>query len=256
MHIKIEDWPQPNPFTCEWAAPLDRFRHITSLAGKSVLLIGYSDEQAATLMSAENFGSALRLALWADHIDLEGGTFPVVVGDISKRTEFLDNEFDAVITSALLEHISDLDGAFREIKRITKKPGLFISEFGPVWSGSAGHHLYLDTNNPHLNFQQRQLPSHMHLIFTPDEVAQYLISMGIDAYTANRAVVAIFEWDGIGRVMYDDYEFLADNYFRSLVRLYWTSRVEPAVLSALRQRYPQNRSFDIEGGFWILAVDE
>ncbi len=257
MHTTdIAVWPRPQPFTCLWSDTLGKFQNITALKVKRVLLIGYSDEQASVLMARENFDSAVRLALWADHIDLEGTNFPVVVGDISKRTEFEDNEFDAVLTSALLEHINDLEGAFIEIKRITKSSGLFISEFGPVWSGACGHHLYLDPGHSHLDFQQRHLPSHMHLLFTRDEITEYLINTGVHAHIADQAVYNIFDWNGISRVMYDDYEILSNKHFRCLVRLYWTAPLSPEVLARLVNRYPTNRSFDVEGGFWILTIDK
>jgi SAM-dependent methyltransferase len=56
--------------------------------------------------------------------------FPSVkayVGDIQKRTEFDDKQFDRVIAVHVLEHLPDLPSALREIHRILKDGGHFTA---------------------------------------------------------------------------------------------------------------------------------
>jgi len=50
----------------------------------------------------------------------------VVVGDISKRTPFKDNEFDAVIMGEIIEHVFEDTTALREVRRILKDDGRLI----------------------------------------------------------------------------------------------------------------------------------
>jgi SAM-dependent methyltransferase len=245
--------PRPQPFVIRWSNDMNRYRDLISLQGKHVLLIGFSEPQAVEFANREQIGSAIRLTLWADHVDTQGETFPIVIGDISRPTVFEDNQFDAVVTSAVLEHLVDMEGAFKEIKRITKHGGYFISEFGPVWSGAAGHHIYMDPGHPYLDFQQRQLPSHMHLLYSRDEIKAYYEEVGLGAQ-AGSVVHNIFDWDGVGRVMYEDYETLSNKYFLPLVKTFWLSQPHPDVLSELRRRHSPYTQFDVEGGFWILAV--
>ena len=56
--------------------------------------------------------------------------FPAVntyIGDIQKRTEFDNMQFDRVIAVHVLEHLPDLPGALREIHRILKERGHFTA---------------------------------------------------------------------------------------------------------------------------------
>jgi ubiquinone/menaquinone biosynthesis C-methylase UbiE len=51
--------------------------------------------------------------------------FPVVKGDCT-RLEFEDKSFDVIFSSNVLEHISDLDAAFSQMKRVLKKDGIMV----------------------------------------------------------------------------------------------------------------------------------
>jgi len=54
--------------------------------------------------------------------------FPTVktyVGDIQKRTEFSDRQFDRIIAIHVLEHLLDLPSALKEIHRVLKDDGHF-----------------------------------------------------------------------------------------------------------------------------------
>ena len=64
-----------------------------------------------------------------------------VVGDITKETEFEESFFDIVYSVSVLEHIKNLNEAFKEMKRILKPGGLIIHNYGPYFSHNGGHAL-------------------------------------------------------------------------------------------------------------------
>jgi SAM-dependent methyltransferase len=70
------------------------------------------------------------------------------------------------------EHI-DLPEAFANIRRILRPGGIFVSVFGPVWSNPYGHHLYVDPEDPLLNFALWKLPGWMHLPSSPTEIMDF-----------------------------------------------------------------------------------
>ena len=217
--------------------------------------MGYSDEQAGSVVAQENIGSAVRITLWDDHIDMEGSNFPVVVGDICTRTSFADDSFDAILFMSVFEHLHDIEGAFNEICRIVRDGGLCFSEFGPIWTGATGHHLYLDPGHPALDFTQRKLPSHMHLLFSREEIITFLIKVhGVSDYHANEAVACIFDRDIINRQPYEVYAETSKRYFRAISHENFTSPVPPLVREALIAK-GYTGAVDIDGGVWCLRVD-
>ena len=249
----IRDLPFPGQLSCFTRNPIQRCRHIVDLSGKHVLLIGFSDAQAVTLAETEKIGTATRLTLWADHIDMDGSNFDIVIGDICKTTQFKCDTFDAVVFSAVFEHLGDIEGAFAEVRRVLKHGGLCISEFGPVWESSTGHHLYLDPGHPVLDFTQRQLPSHFHLIYDRETIHQYLCWRGLSPHLSDRCVHSIYDSDLVSRNYSYRYFHAAKNFFTVLMQENYTSEVSQTVKEALYSKgHKEFESF--EGGFWCMIA--
>jgi len=61
----------------------------------------------------------------AENLEREYPTVKTFVGDIQKRTEFSDKQFDRIIAIHLLEHLPDLPAALTEIHRVLKDDGQF-----------------------------------------------------------------------------------------------------------------------------------
>jgi SAM-dependent methyltransferase len=66
-------------------------------------------------------------------------TFELATGG---RLPFDDSSFDAVLSTDTFEHVMDLEGAFREIARVLKPGGVFLSRFGPLFHSPQGYHFY------------------------------------------------------------------------------------------------------------------
>lgn len=58
-----------------------------------------------------------------------------------EKTDFNDNQFDLIISTSVLEHISNIPAAFKEMARILKPGGTIIHNFDPFFSPGGGHSL-------------------------------------------------------------------------------------------------------------------
>jgi SAM-dependent methyltransferase len=139
------------------------------------------------------------------HPDAAVKRFPLVIGDITKRTQFKDGAFDAILTLSVLEHLSELHGAFDEMSRVLRNGGEMLHMFGPAWSCAYGHHIYADPSDALLNFSLRQMPAHIHLLCSRQEIVDYYPDAGYPDKAWQAALHWFFEAPYINRVFYDDY---------------------------------------------------
>lgn len=77
--------------------------------------------------------------------------------DITRQTDFGSKTFDYIYSSSVLEHIKDLRGAFREMKRILRNDGLLIHAYNPFFTANGGHALgILDSPWGHVLLSSRE----------------------------------------------------------------------------------------------------
>jgi SAM-dependent methyltransferase len=58
----------------------------------------------------------------------------------ARALPFADASFDLVASTALLEHVSGVDAAMREMARVTRPGGLIFANFGPLYHTYGGAH--------------------------------------------------------------------------------------------------------------------
>jgi SAM-dependent methyltransferase len=226
----------------------DFFGKVAELSGKSVLCVGFSEEEVEMYVERYNPKRIVLLTNWSDHVDAKILRYPLVIGDITVKTDFSDDEFDAVLTLSVLEHLSDLHGAFAEMTRIVKSGGDLIHMFGPAWSSAYGHHLYCNPNEALLNFSRWDMPAHIHLLCTHDQIAAFYLDHGFPLSVADEVLHWFFEAPIINRVFYDDYlAILSDkSYQLDFIRVMHNTL--PLAHSAmLRERYPGRNDFSSYG---------
>ncbi len=87
----------------------------------------------------------------------EGSGISYKTGELSKL-DFNDNMFDMIICSHVLEHVTEIEEALSEIKRISKDGSIVIinSPIGIGWSGETEHVWWIDKN---INFRLGELIS-------------------------------------------------------------------------------------------------
>jgi SAM-dependent methyltransferase len=223
------------------------------LQGAKVLCVGLSELEITQQIEIHKPKSISSLTLWPDHIDAYTKRYELVVGDITKRTPFEDDSFDAIVTLSLLEHINPLESGLAEMRRITRPRGIIASMFGPVWSSAYGHHLYaIDPTDPLLNFSLWDMPAYMHLLWDKSEIRSFYEEKGYSKGDIDIVIEFIFDWDGINRNIYMDY---IDNFFRMfqvefLEAMY--NFIDEPTLRRLHSRFPETRDFTTYGAKVVL----
>ena len=59
----------------------------------------------------------------------------------ARELPFDDNTFDAIFSTNVFEHVMEVETMLKEIKRILKPGGHFVTQFGPLFYSPLGYHL-------------------------------------------------------------------------------------------------------------------
>jgi SAM-dependent methyltransferase len=233
----------------------DFYGHFTDLHGKNVLCIGFSESEIEAYVEKYGTAKITTLTNWEDHADAKVQKFPLVMGDITKKTDLKDDSFDAVLTLSVLEHLTDLSGAFDEMTRIVRNGGEMIHMFGPAWSCAYGHHIYENPDDPLLNFTSWKMPAHMHLLCSNEEIIKYYADMGYAETAAFAAIHWFFEAPIINRIFYDDYMkiFLEDRFQIDRMEVMY-SELPSTHIQRLRNIYTSKHDFSSYGSKYRLII--
>ena len=177
--------------------------------------------------------------------------YEIIIGDITK-TKFNDNEFDAVLTLSLMEHLSDLDGAMKELSRIIKKDGYLFIFFGPAWSNAYGHHIYAEPGDKLLDFSSWKMPSHLHLLFTKEEIREFYINNGYTEAQCDCVLHWFYETQLINRILFEDYLKVFRLHFTLLASDIMYNNIDHSTLQKLKQKNPGYSDFTSYGGKFLL----
>lgn len=128
----------------------------------------------------------------------QGDKWKIEQGNII-TLNYPNNFFDAVISVATLEHISDINGALCEIKRILKPYGKLYLSFGPIWSSIVGHHFLLGDEE-----WAKIIPAWGHLWMDKNEMLNYLQPL-VGEEKAEKACSSIYDCKRLNRLVRKDY---------------------------------------------------
>lgn len=233
----------------------DFYYQYSDLAGKRLLCIGFSEPEVERYVAKHGPASITLLTNWTDHVDAKVTHFPMVIGDITRRTDFGDDSFDAILTLSVLEHLSPLRSAFSEMTRLVKPGGEMLHMFGPAWSCAYGHHIYAKPNDPLLNFSLWDMPAHMHLLCSQSEIERYYVAQGYSPEIADTVMHWYYETKLINRVFYDEYvQIMSDDSFQIDRMQLMYNELPREHLSLLRKMHPGHHDFSTYGGRYKLIV--
>jgi len=173
-----------------------------------------------------------------------------------RRAPYPDDSFDLIVSSSAFEHIQEFDRALLEMHRILRPSGHLYSQFGPIWSTSYGHHLWVSHEGRLFNYWNTILPPYCHLLMTPDSVAEHC-RRTLDPGTADVISNYVFSSPEQNRLFYADYVasfrgspfeicFLKGYDHPELAALHLTDGMD-ALLDRLHQRYPGAGDFLYDG---------
>ena len=145
--------------------------------------------------------------------------------------------------------------------RVLKPGGFVYSHYGPIWSGSYGHHLWMQTKDGRLlTYHNTLLPPYCHLLMTPTQLENWL--MGQQNPDAQAITDYVFNSPEQNHLMFSDYEilmrsspfeviFLKGYDFERLQQIY-SSLITAEVFQHLVERYPADRDKFLYDGITVL----
>ena len=183
----------------------------------------------------------------------------------ARKLQFDDNYFDLVISVAAFEHFHGLQESLQQAYRVLRPGGFLISNFGPIWSGCWGHHLWLRHNDVLYTYQNTRLPPFGHLLMTQDEMRKWWIDCYSDPTLAEKAVHFICESEDQNRLFYDDYaQIFQESSFSIKKFMGLTNERKRAgyseterghALNALKTRLPKQSGFEFDSITVVLEKD-
>jgi SAM-dependent methyltransferase len=143
-------------------AHLRRTRSLIDLHRSDVLVLGCGDGAELELWRRQRPRSLTGVDFFADAAWSEAGAAYARM-DV-RALAFADNSFDVIASTALLEHVADVDALCAEMRRVTRPGGLIFANFGPLYFMYGGAHY---------------LGGYEHLSMDDEQFAAYIDSRGI-----------------------------------------------------------------------------
>lgn len=209
-------------------------------AGNFVRALAYFCPQASVI------GIDPYLKEWWKTGEASDANWEIRIGD-GQNIPYPADTFDLIVSIAAFEHIPSPEKCLKEIKRVLKPKGLFITSFSPIWSGIFGHHCehwIVDTI--------RKIPPWGHLYLSYDEMLYHLEkNEGIEPERAKQMCYTMYQDPIINRIDVKRFEQIFSNCGMEILekttitlenRLGWLtgekeSELTPNILQKLDGRY-------------------
>lgn len=116
-----------------------------------------------------------------------------------------DESFDYVFSANAFEHIADLPGALREMRRVLRPSGMIYAHYGPIWSAPDGHHMEVTINEHEYRFWiEAILPPWLHLIVDEEEMRE-ILAEHLPADHAQQIAAFCYRSPILNRLRFEDF---------------------------------------------------
>jgi len=231
------------------------------IRGKRVLEIG-NDKEGVLLNFLAKLGAIEVTGINPSlRESTRNGMAHLIKGD-ARSLPLSDSSVDLVVSISVLEHVRNLDEVIEEAHRVLCSGGCFYAEFGPIWSATWGHHLWLYYGGQVVNWRTHPLPPYAHLLMKPLELREWCTARFGDANLASQITEFVFQSPEQNRLFYSDYEALATNSKFETLLLTGCTDIPTGQMSGdlpiseyltlLRQRYPDKTGFGYHVGRLLL----
>jgi len=232
-------------FRMDNAAGIGFARSMVDFEGRDVLEIGGCTPEPQAL--ATGCRSWLATDLCSSLPEPKDARYRVARED-ARALRLPDASVDIVFSISALEHIPTPERCLQEVTRVLRPSGVFWTNFGPIWSGPIGHHVWFQHEGRRYTFNDGLLEPWEHLRFEPDELEARLAAR-LGPEMARLAVASSFA-DSRNRVHCDDYLRGIRDCGLAVAHLE-KRRIRvpgaPSTIAELRERYPGNRDFETNG---------
>lgn len=261
------------------ALHLARFKSHVDLAGLNILEIGGCLPRQ---MALESTGARRWIGIdqpdyWAESGDInpsqyyDAPSLPIaqaraaatfdhalLLGDVIDLPQDIE-PFDAAFSCCAFEHIPDLAPRLQIIRKVLRPGGVLCAIADPIWSAPFGSHMLpiRDDNGTVWLPEALQLPDWHQLLWTPEEMAEYLLSKDIPQEVICRAVYWVHHSPHLNRLMAGDFaELCRSSGFAEyqVIGMPHYRRSSSETMAVLDILYPGKGPFDWSGVALILKA--
>lgn len=184
--------------------PADLLSEFTSLKGKRILEVGGGFEfesarafleRGAESVTVTNIGHGVETATPEPGIQVK-------YADATRLSQYIDEQYDIVFGTAVIEHIPQTSQWLRETKKALSPNGYVYYSGGPLWTCAAGHHVFVKSEGREYLFTNNTnpIPNWGHLLLTRDMLKKKLLDSNIPEEDVEKIDSFVFDSGEINRV--------------------------------------------------------
>lgn len=175
--------------------------------GKDVLEVGgNTPESITTNLKVKSWTC---VDLW-NGVGVENKNYKILNADIT-TLNLPDKSYDFIFSTNAFEHIHNLDIGLKNMRRLLRPNGYLSALFGPIWSSSKGHHLWVtDEKGDLYNFNDGTIKHWGQLLYSKEEMRTFLKKNFSEAIR-NYVIENIYETKILNHLFYEDYLNMVKN---------------------------------------------
>lgn len=166
--------------------------------------------------------------------------------DVEDINETMSGLFDVAISISTFEHVTSLRQTMQQIYNLLSAEGFLHSQYEPVFSCAAGHHVYLGEN---INFNNTPEINYFHLLYSKEEAMEILRKVTrFNQEQRNAIIRQLYDSQKINRFYLTQHinAICTSPFNRYVLEYFFLQPVPQEIQQKLIQKYGNER-FDVRG---------